>query len=78
MDHHERVSYPESCELDWLTLSPDVEFCGYSAPHPSETKIHLRIQMYGKCTSSQQLERYLMCREPLSGRLLEKSTGKSA
>ena len=26
--------------------SPDVEFCGYSAPHPSEDKIHLRIQMY--------------------------------
>lgn len=26
--------------------SPDVEFCGYSAPHPSEPKIHLRIQMY--------------------------------
>ncbi|KAI5476738.1 DNA-directed RNA polymerases I and III subunit RPAC2 [Pseudohyphozyma bogoriensis] len=27
-------------------LSPEVEFCGYSAPHPSEAKIHLRIQMY--------------------------------
>ena len=27
--------------------SPKVEFCGYSAPHPSEDKIHLRIQMYG-------------------------------
>jgi DNA-directed RNA polymerase I and III subunit RPAC2 len=31
--------------------SPDVEYCGYSAPHPSETKIHLRIQMYGKSAS---------------------------
>lgn len=28
--------------------SPDVEYCGYSAPHPSEAKIHLRIQMYGQ------------------------------
>lgn len=28
--------------------SDDVEFCGYSAPHPSEPKIHLRIQMHGK------------------------------
>ena len=27
--------------------SPRVEFCGYSNPHPSENKIHLRIQMYG-------------------------------
>jgi hypothetical protein len=29
-------------------ISDDVEFCGYSAPHPSEPKIHLRIQMHGK------------------------------
>lgn len=28
--------------------SPDVEFCGYSIPHPSETKMNLRIQTYGK------------------------------
>lgn len=28
--------------------SPRVEFCGYSNPHPSENKIHLRVQMYGK------------------------------
>lgn len=32
------------CHVD----SPRVEFCGYSNPHPSENKIHLRIQMYGK------------------------------
>lgn len=31
------------------TCSPEVEFCGYSAPHPSEPKIHLRVQMYGEC-----------------------------
>jgi DNA-directed RNA polymerase subunit L len=31
-----------------MTPSPDVEFCGYSAPHPSEDKIHMRIQMYGE------------------------------
>ena len=32
------------------SYSPRVEFCGYSNPHPSENKIHLRIQMYGKLT----------------------------
>ncbi|KAI5454034.1 RNA polymerase subunit AC19 [Naganishia albida] len=33
--------------LRWMVMkNPDVEFCGYSAPHPSEPKIHLRIQMY--------------------------------
>ncbi len=25
-------------------FSPDVDFCGYSIPHPSESKILLRIQ----------------------------------
>lgn len=28
--------------------SPDVEFCGYSIPHPSEAKMNLRIQTWGK------------------------------
>lgn len=27
--------------------SPDVEFCGYTMPHPSEPKMHLRIQTWG-------------------------------
>lgn len=27
--------------------SPEVEFCGYSIPHPSEAKIHFRIQSRG-------------------------------
>lgn len=30
-----------------LPFSPDVDFCGYSVPHPSEAKIHLRIQSRG-------------------------------
>lgn len=55
MGHYEGVSRtPRQSQKDGLPDelytdidSPDVEFCGYSAPHPSETKIHLRIQMYG-------------------------------
>ncbi|XP_064614499.1 DNA-directed RNA polymerases I and III subunit RPAC2-like [Liolophura sinensis] len=27
-----------------LIKNPDVDFCGYSVPHPSEEKINLRIQ----------------------------------
>jgi hypothetical protein len=38
------IDVPLTSPLD----SPDVEFCGYSAPHPSEPKIHLRIQMLGE------------------------------
>ncbi|ELU08251.1 hypothetical protein CAPTEDRAFT_97316 [Capitella teleta] len=30
-----------------ILLSLAVEFCGYSVPHPSETKINLRIQTKG-------------------------------
>ncbi|XP_071087882.1 DNA-directed RNA polymerases I and III subunit RPAC2-like isoform X1 [Haliotis cracherodii] len=31
-----------------LMKSADVQFCGYSIPHPSETKINFRIQTNGK------------------------------
>lgn len=50
MDHHERVSVISFGMMSNADDSPDVEYCGYSAPHPSEAKIHLRIQMYGECT----------------------------
>ncbi|KAF2715370.1 RBP11-like subunits of RNA polymerase [Pleomassaria siparia CBS 279.74] len=29
-----------------IMKNPDVEFCGYSIPHPSEDKMNLRIQTY--------------------------------
>lgn len=28
----------------FVMRDPSVEFCGYSLPHPSESKIHIRIQ----------------------------------
>jgi DNA-directed RNA polymerase subunit L len=28
-------------------FSPEVEFCGYSIPHPSEPLMNIRIQTYG-------------------------------
>src|SRR5690606_39743134 len=33
--------------VDWR-LSPDVEFCAYAIPHPSEPKMNVRIQTFGK------------------------------
>lgn len=39
--------------------SPDVEFCGYSIPHPSEAKLNLRIQTYGNITAIQALHKGL-------------------
>ncbi|KAI0346378.1 RBP11-like subunits of RNA polymerase [Trametopsis cervina] len=38
--------------LRWMLMkNPKVSFCGYSAPHPSENHIHLRIQMYDNLSS---------------------------
>ena len=30
-----------------LVRNPDVEFCGYSVPHPSDLKFNLRVQTKG-------------------------------
>uniref|UniRef100_T1JBQ8 DNA-directed RNA polymerases I and III subunit RPAC2 n=1 Tax=Strigamia maritima TaxID=126957 RepID=T1JBQ8_STRMM len=30
-----------------ISKNPEVQFCGYTVPHPSENKIHFRIQTYG-------------------------------
>jgi len=38
--------------LRWMLMkNPKVEFCGYSAPHPSENAIQIRIQMYDQESS---------------------------
>lgn len=45
--HHDE---PTFLVIDWLTsdYSRDVDFCGYSIPHPSEAKMNVRIQTTGK------------------------------
>ncbi|WVO12736.1 hypothetical protein L204_100344 [Cryptococcus depauperatus] len=46
--------------LRWIIMKdPEVEFCGYTAPHPSEPKIHLRIQMYESQSAVDCLRRAL-------------------
>lgn len=50
---------PLSLLYSQLTSSPDVEYCGYSAPHPSEPKIHLRVQMYEGLSAVDCLRRAL-------------------
>jgi DNA-directed RNA polymerase I and III subunit RPAC2 len=39
--------------------NPDVEFCGYSIPHPSEAKMNLRIQTYNGVSVYTVLEKGL-------------------
>lgn len=36
-----------------IMKNPEVKFCGYAMPHPSENKINLRIQTYGSSAIDQ-------------------------
>lgn len=42
-----------------IIKNPEVEFCGYSIPHPSENKLNLRIQTYGNITAVEALHQGL-------------------
>ncbi|PYH56897.1 RBP11-like subunits of RNA polymerase [Aspergillus welwitschiae] len=42
-----------------IMKNPEVEFCGYTIPHPSETKMNLRIQTYETTTAVEALEKGL-------------------
>ncbi|KAH9872951.1 RNA polymerase subunit AC19 [Plenodomus biglobosus] len=42
-----------------IMKNPDVEFCGYSIPHPSEAKMNLRIQTYDNVSVYTVLEKGL-------------------
>lgn len=38
-----------------IMKNPEVEFVGYSIPHPSENKLNIRIQTYGGITALEAL-----------------------
>ncbi|KAL2001157.1 hypothetical protein VTN02DRAFT_2181 [Thermoascus thermophilus] len=42
-----------------IMKNPAVEFCGYTIPHPSESKMNLRIQTYDTTTAVEALEKGL-------------------
>lgn len=42
-----------------IMKNPDVEFCGYSIPHPNDNHMHLRIQTYGEITAIEALQKGL-------------------
>ncbi|EFR03496.1 DNA-directed RNA polymerase I and III subunit RPAC2 [Nannizzia gypsea CBS 118893] len=42
-----------------IMKNPDVEFCGYTMPHPSEAKLNLRIQTYDSTDVFTALEKGL-------------------
>ncbi|KAI4247063.1 MAG: hypothetical protein L6R40_001728 [Gallowayella cf. fulva] len=49
------LKYQTSAE--YCPISPEVELCGYSIPHPSEAKMNLRIQTYEGTTVYDALEK---------------------
>lgn len=42
-----------------IMKNPEVEFCGYSIPHPSDNKMNVRIQTYGNITATEALHQGL-------------------
>lgn len=47
--------------LRYLVMkNPDVLFCGYTIPHPSELKVNFRIQTNKKITALEALEKGLV------------------
>ncbi|AMD19706.1 HCL445Cp [Eremothecium sinecaudum] len=42
-----------------IMKNPEVEFCGYSIPHPSENLLNIRIQTYGAITAVEALHKGL-------------------
>ncbi|KAG7195341.1 RNA polymerase subunit AC19 [Scheffersomyces spartinae] len=42
-----------------IMKNPEVEFCGYSIPHPLENKLNIRIQTYGNITAVEALHQGL-------------------
>ncbi|KAI1268355.1 DNA-directed RNA polymerase [Xylariaceae sp. FL1019] len=48
-----------------IMKNPDVEFCAYAIPHPSEDKMNIRIQTYDTTTATAALEKGLQDLEDL-------------
>lgn len=42
-----------------IMKNPEVEFCGYSIPHPSEPYLNIRIQTFGNITAVDALQKGL-------------------
>jgi len=55
-----------------ISKNPDVEFCGYTIPHPAEPKMNLRIQTYDNVEAQKVLEKGLDDLMALCDIMLEK------
>ncbi|ORY91259.1 DNA-directed RNA polymerase, partial [Syncephalastrum racemosum] len=40
-----------------INKNPEVDFCGYSIPHPSEAKLHMRVQTSRRTTAAEAMKK---------------------
>lgn len=59
-----------------IMKNPEVEFCGYSIPHPSENLLNIRIQTYGNVTAVDVLHKGLQDLMDLCDAVEDKFTQK--
>ncbi|KAF2158202.1 DNA-directed RNA polymerase I and III [Myriangium duriaei CBS 260.36] len=57
-----------------IMKNPDVEFCGYSIPHPSEARMNLRIQTWDEVSAYDVLEKGLQDLADLCDVVIDKFT----
>lgn len=57
-----------------IMKNPNVEFCGYSIPHPSENLLNIRIQTYGEITAVEAFHKGLQDLMDLCDSVEEKFT----
>ncbi|KAF3770399.1 RBP11-like subunits of RNA polymerase [Cryphonectria parasitica EP155] len=55
-----------------IMKNPDVEFCAYAIPHPSEPKMNMRIQTYKETTAIDALKKGLKDLQDLCDVVAEK------
>ncbi|PNS15589.1 DNA-directed RNA polymerases I and III subunit RPAC2 [Sphaceloma murrayae] len=58
-----------------IMKNPDVEFCGYSIPHPSEERMNLRIQTWDEVSVYDVLDKGLQDLADLCDIVIDKFTG---
>ncbi|KAK4227915.1 DNA-directed RNA polymerases I and III subunit RPAC2 [Podospora fimiseda] len=60
-----------------IMKNPDVEFCAYAIPHPSEAKMNVRIQTFEGTTAIEALEKGLKDLQDLCDVVTEKWVAES-
>ncbi|RKP27799.1 LOC494863 protein-like protein, partial [Syncephalis pseudoplumigaleata] len=75
--HHEDHTLGNALRY-MIMKNPLVEFCGYSLPHPSDDKLHLRIQTFEGTTAVEALQQGLQDLMEMCGHIYSEFESKMA